>query len=194
MIYRVSSNDSRFKTVEFTSGLNIILADRALDSSKNDTRNGTGKTTLLNVIHFCLGADAARLDLPLDEMPNSEFALEFDLFGIKVTSIRSISNFKVVFIEGDTANFPIQPSMITATKTKFYSLEDWKSILGISLFGIEDDTDNKYSPSFRSLISFFIRKGYDAYSEPFKYFRSPKPHDTQINNAFLLGIRPTKAS
>ena len=56
MINSIFSNQDSFKTVEFRSGFNVILADRTETSSVRDSRNGLGKSTLIQIIHFCLGA------------------------------------------------------------------------------------------------------------------------------------------
>ena len=56
MINSISSNQDSFKFVEFRSGFNMILADRTATSSVRDSRNGLGKSTLIQIIHFCLGA------------------------------------------------------------------------------------------------------------------------------------------
>ena len=58
MIRSVSANQKSFKTVHFEPGFNVVLADRTKDSTKKDTRNGLGKSTLIEIIHFCLGAGA----------------------------------------------------------------------------------------------------------------------------------------
>ena len=56
MIHAVRANKSSFHAVEFDAGFNVVLADRAKESTRKDFRNGLGKTTLLEIIHFCLGA------------------------------------------------------------------------------------------------------------------------------------------
>lgn len=61
MISRIYANDTRFKPVKFEKGLNVILADRKQDSDEKDSRNGIGKTTLINILHFCLGSDLSRI-------------------------------------------------------------------------------------------------------------------------------------
>ena len=55
MIYEVSSSSPTFRTVRFTDGVNIVVADKGEKSSINNSRNGLGKTTLIEIIHFCLG-------------------------------------------------------------------------------------------------------------------------------------------
>lgn len=68
MIRRVYASDKRFKSVEFTNGLNIVLAEQSANSDSKDTRNGVGKTTLIHVIDFCLGAELDKGKLPIDKI------------------------------------------------------------------------------------------------------------------------------
>ena len=58
MIHSVAANQRSFHRVEFTTGLNVILADRSEASTEKDTRNGLGKSTLIDIIDFCLGSRA----------------------------------------------------------------------------------------------------------------------------------------
>lgn len=193
MIHKIWANDKRFKAVEFSAGLNVILAERTLESGQKDTRNGAGKTTLLNIVHFCLGADLHRLSLPKDELQDWEFYICLDLGVTTLTAKRNISNAKIIEILGDVSNLPIAPEK-DSEGVVFYKNDNWKNLLGRCLFRIQDEASAKYSPSFRSLVSYFTRKGADAYTDPFKHFRNQKAYDMQINNAFLLGLNWLHAS
>ncbi|NER51274.1 MAG: AAA family ATPase, partial [Symploca sp. SIO1A3] len=55
-IRAIRCNQASFQEVEFSSGFNVILADRTEESTSKDSRNGLGKSTLIEIIHFCLGA------------------------------------------------------------------------------------------------------------------------------------------
>ena len=55
MIIAVRSNMPSFNEIELKPGFNVVLADRTKESTKRDSRNGLGKTTLVEIIHFCLG-------------------------------------------------------------------------------------------------------------------------------------------
>ncbi len=188
MIYRIYANDPRFKSVEFQSGLNIILADKKNESDKKDSRNGLGKTTLINVIHFCLGADSNEKILPLEMINDWVFFIELDLCGEKITAERSIDNQGIVKVRGKLTKLPLMPERDQDQGFDFYKVSDWKSLLGTSLFGLPSTSRTKYGPSFRNLISYFIRSGVDAYSTPFSYFRGQPAWNTQVHNAFLLGL------
>ena len=194
MIRQIYASDPRFKRVEFTEGLNIILADRAQDSGEKDTRNGAGKTTLINIIHFCLGADLHRLKLPVDEIDDWEFSIELDVCGKTITAKRSIEHPKIIVIEGETKGLPVLPERDKDNGQLLYKNDDWKKLLGICFFNIGESAKAKYTPSFRSLISYFSRRGADAYIDPFHHFRNQKTFDWQINNAFLLGLNWIHAS
>lgn len=193
MIHKIWANDKRFKPVEFYSGLNIILAERTIDSGLKDTRNGAGKTTLLNIVHFCLGADISRLNLPKNELNDWIFYISIDICGQIVIANRSFDKANIIEINESISNAPI----IAEKDSKgvlFYKNEDWKKLLGKCLFNIQEDSHAKYSPTFRSLISYFVRRGVDAYTDPFKHFRNQKTFDLQIHNAFLLGLNWLHAS
>ncbi len=200
MIYRIFANDKRFKPIQFELGLNIIKADKQPESGKKDSRNGLGKTTLINIVHLCLGSDLDEKLLPVDDIKDWVFFIEMDLFGKKIIASRAISNPKVVTIEGDYKNFPITPEKISEKECGSYKLEDWKTLLGRDLFGLNDgsapkgDKDTKYIPSFRNLISYFIRRGIDAYSKPFHYFRAQPTWSVEVHNALLLGLNWKYAS
>jgi uncharacterized protein YydD (DUF2326 family) len=193
MIHKIWASDKRFRPVEFKTGLNVILAERTQESGIKDTRNGSGKTTLLNIIHFCLGADLHRLNLPKDEIQEWEFFIQLDICGQVVTAKRAINNPKVIEIEVPIIDAPI-PAEEDSEDVLFYTNDDWKKLLGKCLFNITENIAAKYSPSFRSLVSYFTRRGADAYTDPFRHFRNQKTYDWQLNNAFLLGLNWLHAS
>ena len=193
MIHKIWATDKRFKPVEFEAGLNVVLAERTQNSGDKDTRNGAGKTTLLNIVHFCLGADLHRIDLPKDEMEEWSFFLLIDLSGQKITAKRSIASPNVIEVDQAINGLSFSPEK-SSDGVLSYKNADWKRLLGKCLFDLRDDYTTKYSPSFRGLISYFARRGPDAYTDPFKYFRNQKTYDLQINNAYLLGLNWVNAS
>ncbi len=74
MIHAITANQPSFRTVQLTPGLNVILADRTEDSSNKDTRNGLGKSTLIEIVHFCLGARVSSgKGLAIPALENWEF-------------------------------------------------------------------------------------------------------------------------
>jgi uncharacterized protein YydD (DUF2326 family) len=188
MINRIYASDKRFKAIELKAGLNVIVADRQKESDEKDSRNGVGKTTLINIIHYCLGADLNRKLLPVDEIEDWTFYCDIDLLSSNIVISRAISNAGVIEVVGDTSNLPAAPEVDEKTGVVFYKLTEWKRLLGACLFGVKPVTESKYIPTFRGLIPYFVRVGMDAYSSPFSYFRNQKSWQVQVSNAFLLGL------
>jgi len=199
MIHSVSANQSDFKAVEFTGGLNVILADRTKSSSEKDTRNGLGKSTLLEIIHFCLGSSARKgSGLIIEELRKWSFTVEITIRDARVEVTRWVGNPKniaIEVIEGNTAKWPNQPSFDGETGEYVFKIEQWRELLGWALFRLPRLADqHTYKPSFRSLISYFIRRGPDAYTSPFRHVRQQITWDIQLNTAYLLGMNWENAS
>ena len=190
MIHRITANKSSFHAVEFTPGLNVVIADRTDTSTQKDTRNGLGKSTLIDIIDFCLGSSVRQgRGLSIEPLQDWEFTLEMTLAGNRVQVTRAINNPDRFFIDGTTNGWVEQPDTVGLFRGNGFDLNRWKTLLGWALFGLSpfDDT-KKYKPSFRSLISYFIRRGIDAYTDPFCHTHHQPTWDKQLHTAFLLGM------
>lgn len=62
----LGSSDSRFKSLEFTSGLNILVADRTESSAQGDSRNSVGKTSFIKIMRYVMGGDLPPSSRPLN--------------------------------------------------------------------------------------------------------------------------------
>ncbi|PSB17461.1 DUF2326 domain-containing protein [Phormidesmis priestleyi ULC007] len=91
-----------------------------------------------------------------------------------------------------TNGWAIQPR--TEEGERFFRIEDWKKVLGSLAFGLPINEERQFSPTFRSLISYSIRPGKDAFSTPFEYFRKQPEWEKQVFNTFLLGLSWEDAS
>ena len=78
MIHSVTADRPSFKTVEFKPGFNVVLAERTKESTKKDSRNGLGKSTLIEIIHFCLGNSKGE-SLSKKEVNGWTFTIDIDL-------------------------------------------------------------------------------------------------------------------
>ena len=135
MIRRIYSDLPKFKTVTLEPGFNMVLADRTKDSTKKDTRNGLGKSTLLDIIHFCLGSSIKQGDrLYHPGLANVVFGLELELYGKRVTAERSRSSQNYIWVEGETDGLPLKPE-VSAGRLR-YAVADWNQLLGLTLFAI----------------------------------------------------------
>ena len=168
-------------------GFNVILADRTEEATDKDSRNGLGKTTLVEIIHFCLGASTTKgRGLRRPSLAGWEFHLVFDAGGKPITATRGTDRFGTIFVEGETDHWPIQPKSKDGRKAM--AVNAWNQLLGHLLFGLPLDLEGKGHPSFRSLISYFARRNAEAFNDPFVHYRSQQEGDKQVHNTFLLNL------
>ena len=190
MIRAVRCNQPQFKTVEFQPGFNVVLAERTKESTRKGSRNGLGKTTLIEIIHFCLGASSAKGKVLRQEpILGWIYYLDIEIRGHTYTVSRDTALPGRVCVKGDLADWPVVAKTDLTTGQAYYPVAEWNRLLGWLIFDLPlSVTDEKYSPSFRSLISYFVRRGRDAFGGPFEHFRKQLLWDKQINNAFLLDL------
>lgn len=186
MIISISSDQKSFKEVNFKEGFNVILAERTEESTKKDSRNGLGKSTLIEIIHFCLGGNKGET-LSNTKMDNWTFIMKIKLNDKIYTVKRNTSDLGKVFLEGDFSGWSILPEV--SEGKYFVTVKNWNKILGKLMFGI-NDSELKYQPTFRGLISYSIRKDAQsgAFLSPFQQYANQMEWDKQIHNAFLLGL------
>jgi uncharacterized protein YydD (DUF2326 family) len=171
LLKKVYSNQPSFRTVEFNkTGLSFVVAKQKNpgSSEQGKTYNGVGKSLLVSIIHFCLGADAKNYKIFCEKLPEWEFFIDYEIDDKKYTAKRSTNNPK---------NIELNNEVITINKfnKKMESL----------CFNIPEDIRFL---SFRSLIPFFIRpkkESYVAYNKPGK---TRKDYQSLLYNAFLLGL------
>jgi uncharacterized protein YydD (DUF2326 family) len=187
VIKALSCNRVSFRNITFTPDINVILADRTKEETIKNSRNGLGKSTFIEILHFCLGAEL-KGPLKADALRDWIFTLELTIAGKDVRVSRDTGSAGKVTLDGDFSDWPIQPKTNKDTGRPELLLKEWVELLGNLFFGLEVGTTGKYRPQFRSLISYFIRRGKDAYSQPFEFFRKQPAVSKQVLNTFLLGL------
>jgi len=190
MIYSIKSDKPSFKNIEFKPGFNVILAERTKESTKKDSRNGLGKSTLIEIIHFCLGANKGET-LSKKKMDGWSFTVDLDIAGKRYSVTRNISEQNKIVIEGDCSGWPITPDTDKETGAKVLSRNDWIRVLGVLMFGLKPSFgEMKYVPTFRSMVSYLVRRNGQrgAFLNPFQQFKNQREWDIQVNNAYLLGL------
>ena len=187
MILAVRANMPTFREVEFQPGFNVVLADRTKESTRRDSRNGLGKTTLVEIIHFCLGGQTRRNQgLMVTPLKGWTFSLEMRVNGRELSVTRSTETPSWVNVYGDVRDLTGPSKRLDGTLA--IRTNEWNSLLGELAFGLERDPIPKYHPTFRSLFSYVVRRGRDAFASPFLHYRTQQEWDKQVNNAFLLGL------
>ncbi|MCD7879094.1 MAG: DUF2326 domain-containing protein [Candidatus Gastranaerophilales bacterium] len=192
----INDNNEIIKNIPFEKGLNVILADvTSSENKKSDknSRNGAGKTSLIEIIDFCMGGSIKTLNSSLIE--NWTYCIELEIYNETYEIYRCVNdNKKIYFFTGNFDKWEIKPikikpDSISNTIYNYYLKEDdWKDFLGKYLFSLDNTASDKYYPKYRSIISYFIRYYEDAFLDPFKYFKNQKAWQSQVYNAFLLNL------
>src|SRR5579884_796862 len=110
MIHSLYSSMPTFKNLQFRQGLNILLADKSPGATDKQTRNGAGKSSLIELIHFLLGANPDTIFT--NALRRYSFGMEFDLGQARRSVERSGKNPGTVMVQGtDTEDWPVKPQM-----------------------------------------------------------------------------------
>lgn len=193
MIHRVYSEMSSFKDIHFRPGLNLLLADQSEGSGELQTRNGAGKTSLIELLHFLLGADNRSL-FKSEPLKSHYFGLDFDLKNSRtVVERRGSEPSRVVVKMADDRSWPIPATADSKSNELYISNTNWRTVLGKLMFNLTSEEDGseaiRFGPTFRMLFSYFVRRqSANAFVSPFKQSEQQTPGDQQVGISYLLGL------
>lgn len=174
MIIELTCDLESFKSLHFRSGLNILLAERHESSGRRDTRNGTGKTSFIELVHYLLSERRnPNDDFHKPELIGKEFACKFSYGANEFTVSRKSG-------PSDEARKDGEPIAPTSLRTE----------LALEWFGLTtEDTKASYSPKFGALLSYFIRKERNGgFACPTMNASAQWAWDSQICLSYLLGF------
>lgn len=170
-LIELRANQDTFHTIPFNpTGVSIIRAIKVSEDKKG-TYNSTGKSLLIFLIHFCLGASENN-ELK-EKLPEWEFYLDIEIEGIPYTITRNTWNQKIIKLND----------------TEYTIAEFTKFLQSKVFFNIPDKF--KYL-SFRSLIPRFIRPQKASYDSYNCFLKDEKEYQEILNNSFLLGLNIEK--
>ncbi|WP_199433872.1 ABC-three component system protein [Qaidamihabitans albus] len=186
MLRHLRANDERFKSVNFKEGLNLIVADTTGDSADTDTRNGAGKSSLVEVLHFLLGArfERRRSFLGKEALREFSFELEFDWSSLAEQNLhvyRSLSKPSEIYIDPD-----ITTSLVNTEEPRKLSLAEWQYLLEEEFFALPE---NHNGVSGRAMLSLYMRRiGSSAFNEAIRTSPQQTLAEASTNLAYLLGL------
>jgi uncharacterized protein YydD (DUF2326 family) len=167
----VRANKESFHPVVFNkTGLNFIVAKQKNPGSNEDgkTYNGVGKSLLVRIINFCLGADKDIYKEFCEKLSGWEFSLEFKVNVQNFTSMRRTAEANKIYLNNEELSI-----------CKFN-----EKMEGIN-FSIPENIDYL---SFRSLLPFFLRTSKESYNDCMKPSKTGKEYQILLYNAFLMGL------
>ena len=201
MIRSVTSDLPSFKSLTFRPGLNILLADKSDGASDRQSRNGAGKSSFVELVHFLFGANADKSSIFRSEyLAACSFTATADIGGSIVEITRSGEKPSRIRVNGDTGGWPLTPAADgsflgrdVGTGSLVFSLDEWKTLLGTVFFGLKSEADidgqQRFAPGFRSLFSFFARRqSGGGFLSPTRHTDKQQPWDAQVSLSYLLGL------
>lgn len=190
MIHEVTSDLASFKSLRFRPGLNVLLAEKSAGANDRQSRNGAGKTSFVELIHFLFGGKAEPGSIfRSDALVDAAFEARFDLGGHVVTAARSGSKPSRIRLQGEASHWPIPLALDDDTGDLLLSNENWKTNLGALLFELSVDPEARFAPTFRSLFSYFARRqGSGGFVKPTQQSGQQQGWDQQVAVSYLLGL------
>ena len=194
MIHGISSDLASFKALTFGPGLNILLADKSEGATDRQSRNGAGKTSFVELVHFLFGGNADKESIfRSPELTPWSFEMRVDIGGALVDVARSGTKPSRIRLQGDTSAWPLQPSLDAKSGDLIFSNEQWRALLGTVFFGLsnvdESDERLRFRPTFRSLFSYFARRqNSGGLLGPTQQSSMQQAWDQQVAVSYLLGL------
>lgn len=177
MLKRVYSRTLKsFNAVEFSEGFNFIVSK----NSSGKSNNGTGKTSLLQIVNFCLCSSTENI-VSYEDINSNEFSIDLEINKKVITLSRTPLDsgyIKIIDAYNCLGEGVLNDERISVEKAK---------VILNQYFFKEKSSDAKI-PSFRLLISPFMKRGAYAFNNLFKTHAVENNLNTQLKNAFLLNI------
>ena len=166
-LHKLGSSDFRFKTLQFHAGMNILLADKTVESTSGDSRNGAGKSSFVRILRYILGGSLAG-SLKSDALSAHSFCAEIDICGAGVVN---------------RVERPVSPKTKVYVDAEQISVEDWKRDLS-DLLGVSDVVRK---PTVSQIFGQLAR---DYFEDPLKTYRNEGNWESGMRIGFLLGFSP----
>lgn len=177
MIERIFSTLPTFRQLDFKPGLNILVAERHEAATARDTRNGTGKTSVIELLHFLVqDRKVAKDDFHKEGLVGHQYGADFQDFDSAMRIERRSGRDK----EKDVAQ--IDGNVIDSRELRMQLAKRW--------FDLDAEIlDQAYSPKFGALLSFFLRKERNGgFAAPTQNASMQQGWDSQVCLAYLLGF------
>lgn len=184
MIHRIFASDDRFHELHFQDGLNVIVAERSASATDRDTRNGSGKTSVVHIIHFLLGGNAGTESMfRSDVLATWTFGMEFDLGPDRVIVTRSGASHGSVVVKGLGEDEDLLQDDYSGRKVK---QSDWTRLLSERLYNLNEEDS---LPTVRSLLAYAARNVESGgFNSAFKQNYQQQAGDWQTSVSYLLGL------
>ena len=194
MIYRIHSDLDSFRELQFRPGLNVLLADKSEEATDKQTRNGAGKTSLIELIHFALGGKADKDSIFRSEaLASRRFAVDLDVAGQRVSVERSgAAHLDVNVTADDMRGLAMQSAQKSKGGGGTIRNSAWQELLGERVFQLPSASNaerSNFAPTFRALLPYFVRRqDSGGFTSHISQSSKQPPWNQQVAISFLLGL------
>ena len=194
MIHRIHSDLDSFRELQFSPGLNVLLADKNEEATDKQTRNGAGKTSLIELIHFALGGMADRDSIFRSQvLAPRRFAVDLDIADQRVSVERSgAAHLSVNVVADDIRGLAMQSVRKSKGRALTFRNSAWQELLGELVFRLPSASNaerSSYAPTFRSLLPYFVRRqDSGGFTSHISQSSKQPPWNQQVAISFLLGL------
>ncbi|MFK0252594.1 ABC-three component system protein [Streptomyces sp. NPDC090445] len=187
MLRRLTANDPRFRAVDFRPGMNLLVAEATPGSAHTDSRNGTGKSSVVELLHFLLGAAVKKTSLPArPALRTTAFSLLLDWPGLDEPVQVSRCGAKPNLVRTVLAGAESGENLFSFRHMAEMPLAEWSARIERELFRLPAD---HAGISGRAMLALLMRRvGSHAFNDPVRTFPQQAPSEAAANLAYLLGL------
>ncbi|HWG90715.1 MAG TPA: ABC-three component system protein [Candidatus Thermoplasmatota archaeon] len=170
------------------------MADKRVGAPVGETRNRSGKTSLVELLHFLLGErPSSKSLLRHEKLKDHVFGMTATLGNGRFQVERSGRNDTEVTIK-KVPSAPLGPMFVDDRHTtRVIPNQAWANELGRRMFGLSEALQTaprkEREPSFRMLFPYFARRQQEGgFHDPTKMSSRQNDGDRQVALSFLLGL------
>lgn len=178
-LHEVGSTDPRFKDVDLAAGLNLVVADRDSASDLGDSRNGTGKSSLVRILRYLLGGNLSD-DLKAADLREHVFRATLELPGpdgrVEVCRVERATT--------RTTRLQVNGWSWIGSDAIEIHVDEWREALRERVFNVPSELNR---PTPGQLWGQLIRTNF---VDPVKVFPTDTTWETGLRLGFMLGLAP----
>jgi len=173
-LHEIRSSDSRFKTLVFHAGLNLLVAERTERSDQGDSRNGTGKSSFVRILRYLLGGNLPA-GLKSSALADHRFSMEISIAGGPSVNVSR-------FISPTTR---IQLRRSAVSPPEEMHIDEWRAEVAMDAFDLNESV---VRPTLGQLWGQLIRT---EFASPVKTYSTETDWEAGARLGYFFGLDPT---
>lgn len=194
MLHSLDSSFPNFLHIDFSPGVNVILAEGNLTTNKTGTANSVGKSSVFRLIDFIFGGNLNDKELPTEVFAGHKFVVEATICKRRVRISRAVDREErgYVEVEGQIDGWPhVTAEEVNAPEQRRkFKIKHWLAILGacnfdLPMLGPDGTAKSNKAPTPREMFNLFNRKSFNDINKAHPRQGTEKG---RLATAYLLGL------